>query len=155
MFLIFSLHFFSFLFRFCSKRCMFGISWRSVLCVLGISIIFSFPPVSVQCTLTCVEVCRGTLDTTMCICLQVYSVDCHVYTYKVYTDSVQMYSVYCHVYTYTVYTDSIHVYSRPCPKAPLVMKQLLPTIFLFHLIQSFKFFCWKILLTFFLLWLTF
>ena len=32
------------------------------------------------------------------------------------------------------------LHSRPCPKAPLVMKQLLPPIFLFHLVQSFRFF---------------
>ena len=30
--------------------------------------------------------------------------------------------------------------TRPCPKAPLVMKQLLPPIFLFHLVQTFRFF---------------
>ena len=31
--------------------------------------------------------------------------------------------------------------SRPCPKAPLVMKQLLPPILLFHFLPSFKFLC--------------
>ena len=30
------------------------------------------------------------------------------------------------------------MYSRPCPKAPLVMKQLLPPIFMFHLVKSFR-----------------
>ena len=39
--------------------------------------------------------------------------------------------------------------SRPCPKAPLVMKQLLPPIFLFHLVKSFRFFFLKFFLTFF------
>ena len=41
----------------------------------------------------------------------VYSVHCHVYRFKVYTDSIHVYSVDCHVYRYTVYTDSIQVYS--------------------------------------------
>ena len=35
------------------------------------------------------------------------------------------------------------LHSRLCPKAPLVMKQLLPPIFLFHLVQSFGFFFLK------------
>ena len=32
-----------------------------------------------------------------------------------------------------------NMYTRPCPNAPLVMKQLLSPIFLFHLVQSFRF----------------
>ena len=32
------------------------------------------------------------------------------------------------------------LYCKPCPKAPLVIKQLLPPIFLFHLVKSFRFF---------------
>ena len=39
--------------------------------------------------------------------------------------------------------------SRPCPKAPLVMKQLLPPIFLLNFSPWFNFFCLKFFLIFF------
>ena len=47
------------------------------------------------------------------------------------------------------------IYSRVSMKAPLVILKLLPPIFLFNLVQSFSFFCWKIFWPFFLLRVTF
>ena len=46
------------------------------------------------------------------------------------------------------------LYTRLCPKAPLAMKQLLPPIFLFHLVQSFRYIFFIFVLPFFLLRLT-
>ena len=45
--------------------------------------------------------------------------------------------------------DPEYLDSRVSLKAPLVMLKLLPPIFLFHLVQSFRFFLLKFFLTFF------
>ena len=89
---------------------------------------------TVHCTLYC------TLYTTL------YTVHCTLYTVHctLYTVHCTLYTVHC-----TMYIVHCTLYTRPCRKAPIMMKQLLPPIFLFHFSPWFDF------LLFILLQLTF
>ena len=72
----------------------------------------------------------------------VYLIQCTIYTAYTVTSSIQHihYSLYTLYKLYTVFTlyTLYTVYNRMSPKAPLVMLKLLPSIFLFHLVKSFR-----------------
>ena len=89
----------------------------------------------------------GTVNCAVNSIYTLYSVECRVYIiqYAVYSVYYTLYSVECTLYIiqcwvyithYTLYT----IHCRVSLQAPLVTLKLLPPIFLFHLVQSFRFF---------------